>query len=582
MVRKKQKNIFERHRNANPTPTTSHDASQPTVTEEPSGETSMEIPLPNTPQASRPGTPEDFGPTFENCRKLQELTTIIDLYSTTLESTHLLLKGVMQSGIKDPNNPIIRKETSYMELTNERLQQAVSEYALSPPATIPIAHVIPRITPQLKITLPIPLPQQQFRQNERKTKTDLLPPLRKLTKTTLSNSNPEINFKVNLSNKFNALENEVPETPVETITQSPKRTSPTSSATTDTPKLPPPTMLQITDDLRTHLKTLNEKMPAIRTKTAGKYVKLYTDTLPQHHALNKLLEDLKYPFYTFTPKHERPIKVVLKGLPRNTKTTEIHSDLLDLGFTINKVTQITGNITKQLLPVFIISLPRNPTNDKIFDLKKLSYLSIIVEGFESRGIIQCFQCNQFNHTAEHCHLTPKCLKCGEKHQTRDCQIKKLDTPFSVNFQAHGQLQFDNTPYQNAQTARRNMIEHTDLVPVSCVYLFQLFPFSIAFDRTMTIREVGEKSRELFGGEEMVGLPVETFFLMHRPRVAFTWDNVTAPAREDCLALAACHNGQPDCTLSAAVRLFLSFFIETRGESETYKKDGTDKDYTTNT
>lgn len=72
-----------------------------------------------------------------------------------------------------------------------------------------------------------------------------------------------------------------------------------------------------------------------------------------------------------------------------------------------------------------------------------------------------------------------------------------------------------------------MIEHTDLEPVSCVYLFQLFPFAIAFDRTMTIRQVGEKSRELFGGEEMVGLPVETFFLMHRPRVSFTWDSVSA-------------------------------------------------------
>ncbi|GFS56468.1 hypothetical protein TNCV_4302851 [Trichonephila clavipes] len=127
----KNKNISERHRNANPTPTTSHDASQPTVTEEPSGETSMEIPLPNTPQASRPGTPEDFGPTSENCRKLQELTTIIHLYSTTLESTHLLLKGV-RDAIGDPNNPIIGKETSYMELTNERLQQAVSEYASFP------------------------------------------------------------------------------------------------------------------------------------------------------------------------------------------------------------------------------------------------------------------------------------------------------------------------------------------------------------------------------------------------------------------------------------------------------------------
>ncbi|GFW00681.1 hypothetical protein TNCV_2284271 [Trichonephila clavipes] len=29
-------------------------------------------------------------------------------------------------------------------------------------------------------------------------------------------------------------------------------------------------------------------------------------------------------------------------------------------------------------------------------------------------------------------------------------------------------------------------------------------------------------------------------------------------------------------------LLFSFFIETRGESETYKKDGTNKDYTTNT
>ncbi|GFX93243.1 PRE_C2HC domain-containing protein [Trichonephila clavipes] len=73
------------------------------------------------------------------------------------------------------------------------------------------------------------------------------------------------------------------------------------------------------------------------------------------------------------------------------------------------------------------------TTDK--DRRANRYLSITVEGFESRGVIQCFQCNQFNHTAEHCPLTPKCLKFGEKHQTRDCQIKKLDTPFCINCQA---------------------------------------------------------------------------------------------------------------------------------------------------
>ncbi|GFX08060.1 PRE_C2HC domain-containing protein [Trichonephila clavipes] len=86
-----------------------------------------------------------------------------------------------------------------------------------------------------------------------------------------------------------------------------------------------------------------------------------------------------------------------------------------------------------------MSLPRNTFNENIFHLKTLGYLSITVEGFESRGVIQCFQCNQFNHTAEHCHLTPKCLKCGDKHQTRDCQIKRLDTPFCINCQVHGHM-----------------------------------------------------------------------------------------------------------------------------------------------
>ncbi|GFV20692.1 nucleic-acid-binding protein from transposon X-element [Trichonephila clavipes] len=227
------------------------------------------------------------------------------------------------------------------------------------------------------------------------------------------------------------------ETPV--LTNKSPVTTPSKTNPTQPPKLPPPIMLLITDDLRLHTKTLSNKMPALRIKTAGKYVKLYTDTQPQHDTLKQLLTELKYPFYSFTPKHERSIKVVIKGLPRTTKTAEIQSDLLDLGYTINKVTQLTGNISKQLLSVFTISLPRNNFNLNIFNLKTLGYVSITVEGFESRGVIQCFQCNQFNHTAEHCNLTPKCLKCGDKHQTRDCQIKKLDTPFCVNCQVHGHM-----------------------------------------------------------------------------------------------------------------------------------------------
>ncbi|GFX72544.1 nucleic-acid-binding protein from transposon X-element [Trichonephila clavipes] len=355
MVRKRNKPIPEQRR-AKKTSSTRRNSNDSTASEEPPEVTDMDIPLPASPQASRPGTPEKDGPAQRHCIKLIELAEYIQVLSITIETSEKILQNAISKGVTDPNDPIIQMEAPYLELNNSRLQKATDE---------PIETQV-------------------------------------------------------LTNK----------SPVTT----PSKTNPTQP-----PKLPPPIMLLITDDLRLHTKTLTSKMPTLRIKAAGNYAKLYTDTQPQHDTLKQLLTELKYPFYSFTPKHERPIKVVIKGLPRTTKTAEIQSDLLDLGYTINKVTQLTGNITKQLLSVFTISLPRNDFNLNIFNLKTLGYLSITVEGFESRGVIQCFQCNQFNHTAEHCNLTPKCLKCGDKHETRDCQIKKLDTPFCVNCQVHGHM-----------------------------------------------------------------------------------------------------------------------------------------------
>ncbi|GFS63464.1 hypothetical protein TNCV_4610571 [Trichonephila clavipes] len=97
-------------------------------------------------------------------------------------------------------------------------------------------------------------------------------------------------------------------------------------------------------------------MPHIRSKKAGQYIKLYTDTFDQYHTLNTFLDKAKFPHYTITPKPQRPIKVVIKGLPHVSKTTDILNDLIDLGFTVDPVTQLTGNITKQLS--LSLSLPQ--------------------------------------------------------------------------------------------------------------------------------------------------------------------------------------------------------------------------------
>ncbi|GFY54869.1 nucleic-acid-binding protein from transposon X-element [Trichonephila inaurata madagascariensis] len=112
-------------------------------------------------------------------------------------------------------------------------------------------------------------------------------------------------------------------------------------------------------------------MPSVRGKLSGEYLKLYTDTFEDQRALIHLLEELDFEFYAIPAKTERPIKVVIKGLPHDTPTYNIHNELIDPGFSIDKVTQLIGRITKQKLPIFQVTLPRNMHITKIFDLNQI-------------------------------------------------------------------------------------------------------------------------------------------------------------------------------------------------------------------
>ncbi|GFX42629.1 nucleic-acid-binding protein from transposon X-element [Trichonephila clavipes] len=199
-------------------------------------------------------------------------------------------------------------------------------------------------------------------------------------------------------------------------------------------------MLRITETVRSQMKIINEKFPKIRSRTTGEFIKLYTDNLEQFHELLTFAKKTKFQFYEIKPKNERPIKVVLKGLPRNFKVEEIQADLEELGFTPEKVNQLIGRRSKQPIPVFLVTLPRSIENLKIFHLKTLSYLSIRVEGYNGKGVTQCYTCNHFHHNSENCHLNPRCLKCGEGHITRECPItERLETAYCINCEMYGHM-----------------------------------------------------------------------------------------------------------------------------------------------
>ncbi|GFT87216.1 nucleic-acid-binding protein from transposon X-element [Trichonephila clavipes] len=215
-----------------------------------------------------------------------------------------------------------------------------------------------------------------------------------------------------------------------------------NSASQNAPQnqLPPPIMLYVEENYKAQMASITKEFPKIRSRLTGEFLKLYTDSAEERRMVVQLLKKLKFQFYTIKAKAERPIKVVIKGLPRNTNPEEIKQDLEQLGYTPERVNQLIGRKNKRPLPIFLITLPRNLDNLKIFDLKTLSYLSIRVEGYDGKGVTQCYTCNNFNHSSENCHLNPRCLKCGDNHITRDCPIKqKLETPYCINCNIYGHM-----------------------------------------------------------------------------------------------------------------------------------------------
>ncbi|GFV75221.1 hypothetical protein TNCV_3190701 [Trichonephila clavipes] len=136
-------------------------------------------------------------------------------------------------------------ETSYLELNNSRLQKAVSEYASLPPCDTPNCTRHSTNDTPAKTNSPDPSPPPTPIPTKRKENSEgfTSPPSRKLSKSTLSNSNTDLNFKINLTNTFSALDNTASEAPIETpVTthKSPVTTPHKTNQSIQSPKLPPP------------------------------------------------------------------------------------------------------------------------------------------------------------------------------------------------------------------------------------------------------------------------------------------------------------------------------------------------------
>ncbi|GFW59863.1 nucleic-acid-binding protein from transposon X-element [Trichonephila clavipes] len=156
---------------------------------------------------------------------------------------------------------------------------------------------------------------------------------------------------------------------------------------------------------------------------SGRFLKVTVGDELEYRNLSHWLEQTGVEFKSFMLKQDRPIKVVIRGLPSNTEPEDIKSEIEAEGFKVAKISQMKNYRTKAPMPLFYLQIENGAEALKIYDFTELFGTRIEVKPFE-RGnkVNQCWRCQGWFHSSEVCHLPPRCVKCAGPHSAKDCTL----------------------------------------------------------------------------------------------------------------------------------------------------------------
>ena len=191
--------------------------------------------------------------------------------------------------------------------------------------------------------------------------------------------------------------------------------------------------------LREVFKQLVSTMPVCQYCPKG--LKIQPDSEKDGEKIMSYFKDQKLEFYTFVSGPYKTIKVVMRGLPIDTPSDDIERQLQELKYPVESVKQMkrkvenfqTGEKEWQLMPLWLVTVYDVQNAPEIRQLTGLYHLKVTFSDYVSQGgPIQCFNCQGFGHKATGCFVTPKCVKCGKNHSTKDCKKEPMEAPTCAN------------------------------------------------------------------------------------------------------------------------------------------------------
>ncbi|GFV45242.1 retrovirus-related Pol polyprotein from transposon gypsy [Trichonephila clavipes] len=150
-------------------------------------------------------------------------------------------------------------------------------------------------------------------------------------------------------------------------------------------------------------------------------LRVFPTSAEEHRLIQKYISDKKLRYHTFEMAHNKQLKVVLRGLPTDFNQEELMSELHSFGFQPNHISSLRNRKTNTNMPLFLVTLPKNPENKGIFNIKTIGFFRVAVEPLNKSTMPPSVIAarNSFI-TLGFCARAPKCLKCSCGHLTSEC------------------------------------------------------------------------------------------------------------------------------------------------------------------
>lgn len=234
---------------------------------------------------------------------------------------------------------------------------------------------------------------------------------------------PNMDYNIPLSNRFDTLSDFTEDEDEDAETQNKP-----SSLDIKKQKIPPIVVYCLFHDHAKSIQSLKDKLNEdIDIKFKVNRIIIFSKCQKDHEIICRTLKTNKIEFHTYTLPSQKLLKMVLKDVAPNLTCDEILESLTDQNLNVESVRQMSKKEGDKKIPfpIYVVTFKAGTVLQEVLGTRKVcEYLAKWEKYKNSEGVTQCYKCQSFGHTAPNCNKLPKCVRCTEQHNVKECPLSK--------------------------------------------------------------------------------------------------------------------------------------------------------------